>query len=202
MRARDRGSAPLTAASPICSSGRYVSGAGEWTPWPSVFACSREMYRLPLLRLVSEYDGASPLELAAAHGQADVVRWLLEELVAMSAAQRSAAAGGTLAIAAANSSRPTAPLLSASTSLKLRFSPSEEEAPPDPVAAPPPPRATGTKATKLTLHSFHFRGARLRQEVTEDAVTFELLEAESVVSLQARPGGKPQPPHKARQGGA
>ena len=46
---------------PICSSGRYVSGAGEWTPWPSVFACSREMYRLPLLRDVSEYDGASPI---------------------------------------------------------------------------------------------------------------------------------------------
>ena len=46
---------------PICSSGRYVSGAGEWTPWPSVFACSREMYRLPLLRDVSEYDGASPM---------------------------------------------------------------------------------------------------------------------------------------------
>ena len=46
---------------PICSSGRYVSGAGEWTPWPSVFACSREMYRLPLLRDVSESDGASPM---------------------------------------------------------------------------------------------------------------------------------------------
>ena len=38
-----------------------MSGAGEWTPWPSVFACSREMYRLPLLRDVSEYDGASPI---------------------------------------------------------------------------------------------------------------------------------------------
>jgi len=40
---------------------------------------------------------------------------------------------------------------------------------------PPPPRATGTDAWKLTLHSFHYRGWRLRQEVTEQKATYELL---------------------------
>jgi hypothetical protein len=40
---------------------------------------------------------------------------------------------------------------------------------------PPPPSATGTNATKITVHSFHYLGNRLRQEVTADAVTYELL---------------------------
>lgn len=40
---------------------------------------------------------------------------------------------------------------------------------------PPPPSATGTSAVKLTVHSFHYLGNRLRQEVTADHVTFELL---------------------------
>ena len=40
-----------------------------------------------------------------------------------------------------------------------------------------PRRATGTGATKLTVHSFHYLGSRLRQEVTSDATTYELLEA-------------------------
>jgi len=40
---------------------------------------------------------------------------------------------------------------------------------------PPPPRATGTYAWKLTLHSFHYRGWRLRQEVMEHKATYKLL---------------------------
>merc|ERR1712217_799845 len=33
---------------------------------------------------------------------------------------------------------------------------------------PPPPSATGTRATGFIMHSFHYQGARLRQEVTAD----------------------------------
>jgi len=40
---------------------------------------------------------------------------------------------------------------------------------------PPPPSATGTRAHKLTLHSFHYLGWRLRQEVTEEHVRYEVL---------------------------
>lgn len=41
---------------------------------------------------------------------------------------------------------------------------------------PPPPSATGTGATRLVVHSLHFLGARLRQEVDEDSMRYELLE--------------------------
>jgi len=40
---------------------------------------------------------------------------------------------------------------------------------------PPPPYATGTKAWRFTLHSFHYLGWRLRQDVTKEEVSFELL---------------------------
>lgn len=43
---------------------------------------------------------------------------------------------------------------------------------------PPPPSAAGTKASRLVLHSFHFRGSRLRQEVTKSTVVYELLGAD------------------------
>ena len=49
---------------------------------------------------------------------------------------------------------------------------------------PPPPHATGTRATSLTLHSFHYLGSRLRQRVNQSHVEFELLEkAAGAVSL-------------------
>jgi hypothetical protein len=41
---------------------------------------------------------------------------------------------------------------------------------------PPPPSATGTSATRFVVHSFHYLGARLREEVTEGHIRFELLE--------------------------
>jgi len=40
---------------------------------------------------------------------------------------------------------------------------------------PPPPHATGTGAQRLTLHSFHYVGWRLRQEVTETQVIYEAI---------------------------
>lgn len=42
---------------------------------------------------------------------------------------------------------------------------------------PPPPSATGTRATQLAIHSFHYLGSRLRQEVTSSTTRYELLEA-------------------------
>jgi len=42
--------------------------------------------------------------------------------------------------------------------------------------SPPPPSATGTGAVRLTMHSFHYLGSRLRQEVTADVSRYELLE--------------------------
>ena len=47
---------------------------------------------------------------------------------------------------------------------------------------PPPPSATGTRAAALTVHSFHYRGARLRQRVDEATVTFELLDADAAAA--------------------
>eukprot|EP00937_MAST-01D_sp_MAST-1D-sp2_P004018 g4018.t1 len=44
---------------------------------------------------------------------------------------------------------------------------------------PPPPRATGTNATAFTVHSLHFRGSRLRQQVAEVTATYELLGADA-----------------------
>ena len=60
---------------------------------------------------------------------------------------------------------------------------------------PPPPSATGTKASGLVLHSFHFRGSRLRQEVTKSTVVYELLGAdENAQPLTVACGdGAPQP---------
>lgn len=40
---------------------------------------------------------------------------------------------------------------------------------------PPPPSATGTAASRLILHSFHYLGWRLRQEVTAAEASYELL---------------------------
>jgi len=40
---------------------------------------------------------------------------------------------------------------------------------------PPPPSATGTGATRFIVHAFHYLGAELRQEVTANAVRYELL---------------------------
>ena len=42
---------------------------------------------------------------------------------------------------------------------------------------PPPPSATGTNASRLTVHSFHYLGSRLRQEVTDAHATYELVGA-------------------------
>jgi trehalose/maltose hydrolase-like predicted phosphorylase len=42
---------------------------------------------------------------------------------------------------------------------------------------PPPPSATGTNATRLVVHSLHYLGARLRQEVDEASMRYELLES-------------------------
>ena len=47
----------------------------------------------------------------------------------------------------------------------------------------PPPRATGTNATTISLHSFHYLGARLRQSVNETHVHFEVLETPFDVSV-------------------
>lgn len=41
---------------------------------------------------------------------------------------------------------------------------------------PPPPSASGTAATGFAIHSLHYLDSRLRQEVTEDTISFEVLE--------------------------
>ena len=40
---------------------------------------------------------------------------------------------------------------------------------------PPPPSATGGTATKISLVNFNYFGSKLKQEVTEQYVTFELI---------------------------
>ena len=56
---------------------------------------------------------------------------------------------------------------------------------------PPPPSATGTNATRLVVHSFHYLGSRLRQDVTTNATTYELLEAGPMpLSLSCGGGAK------------
>jgi len=40
---------------------------------------------------------------------------------------------------------------------------------------PPPPAASGSEASRLTVHSFHYLGSRLRQEVSFAEVRYELL---------------------------
>jgi trehalose/maltose hydrolase-like predicted phosphorylase len=42
---------------------------------------------------------------------------------------------------------------------------------------PPPPSATGTAATRMIVHSLHYLGARLRQEVDNASMRFQLLSA-------------------------
>mmetsp|Transcript_18795 Transcript_18795/g.59106 ORF Transcript_18795/g.59106 Transcript_18795/m.59106 type:complete len:802 (-) Transcript_18795:411-2816(-) len=56
---------------------------------------------------------------------------------------------------------------------------------------PPPPHATGTKAWRFTLHSFHYRGWRLRQEVTRDEVAYEVLAGQGPRLCLAAQGGSP-----------
>ena len=43
---------------------------------------------------------------------------------------------------------------------------------------PPPPRATGSSATMMGVSSFHFRGHRLSQQVTEDSMTYSVVASE------------------------
>ena len=43
---------------------------------------------------------------------------------------------------------------------------------------PPPPRASGSSATMLGMSSFHFRGHRLSQQVTEDSMTYGVVASE------------------------
>ena len=42
--------------------------------------------------------------------------------------------------------------------------------------SPPAPHACDANVTQFRLHSFHYRGCRLRQDVTADTVSFELLD--------------------------
>ena len=58
---------------------------------------------------------------------------------------------------------------------------------------PPPPSATGGPATSVSLVNFHYRGSVLRQQVTSDAVTYELVSAESSAApLVLEAGGQQQ----------
>ena len=50
----------------------------------------------------------------------------------------------------------------------------------------PPPQSTGTNATMISLHSFHYLGARLRQDVNETHVRFEVLETSFDILLSIR----------------
>ena len=55
---------------------------------------------------------------------------------------------------------------------------------------PPPPRATGSSATMLGVSSFHFRGHRLSQQVTEDMMVYSVVASEAaapalVVTVEA-----------------
>ena len=60
---------------------------------------------------------------------------------------------------------------------------------------PPPPRATGSLATMLGVRSFHFRGHRLSQRVTESTATYEVLESGAgAPPLSLVPEGKPAQP--------
>lgn len=43
---------------------------------------------------------------------------------------------------------------------------------------PPPPRATGSTATMMGVQSFHFRGHRLSQQVSEETMTYNLISSE------------------------
>merc|ERR1712194_25695 len=45
---------------------------------------------------------------------------------------------------------------------------------------PPPPSATGTGASRLTVHSLHYLGSRLRQEVTEETITLCLVDENQI----------------------
>jgi len=58
--------------------------------------------------------------------------------------------------------------------------------------APPPPAATGTPATKVILHSFHYLGWRLRQEVSANEVSYELLGGKGPPLCLAAERGIPQ----------
>uniref|UniRef100_A0A7S2I3Z8 Glycoside hydrolase family 65 C-terminal domain-containing protein n=1 Tax=Alexandrium andersonii TaxID=327968 RepID=A0A7S2I3Z8_9DINO len=57
---------------------------------------------------------------------------------------------------------------------------------------PPPPSATGTAARRLVLHSFHYLGWRLRQEVTEASATYELLGGSGPQLCLEVPGTEPR----------
>ena len=44
---------------------------------------------------------------------------------------------------------------------------------------PPPPRATGSTATLMGVTSFHFRGHRMSQEVTEASMTYCVISSKT-----------------------